>query len=77
MSILTVDPRAEELIAISDGSAWLSPPTDNVVSEAVAKALTELVGTKADLVAGLTATIELAQRILLAVDQSGLESHES
>lgn len=71
MSILTIDPRAEELIALSDGAAWLSPPSEEVVTAAVAEALTELVGTKADLVAGLNATIELAQRILATVDHSG------
>ncbi|SIL07739.1 hypothetical protein [Mycobacteroides abscessus] len=80
MSILIIDPRAKELIAISDGAAALSPPADEIVKAAVAEALTNPAATKTDLVAGLNATINLAQRILAALNESepkGYQTHST
>ncbi|MDO3101029.1 hypothetical protein P5V93_24240 [Mycobacteroides abscessus subsp. abscessus] len=77
MSILIIDPRAKELIAISDGAAALSPPADEIVKAAVAEALTNPAATKTDLVAGLNATINLAQRILAAINESDPEGHQT
>ncbi|MBN7567077.1 hypothetical protein ACM0AZ_24920 [Mycobacteroides abscessus subsp. massiliense] len=65
--MLKHEPRVNQLIAIADGAAWLRPPTDSDITDALGNA--ELMGTKADLVAGLNSTIELAKRIIDAAEQ--------
>lgn len=65
---ITIERRVRDLIAIADGGAWLTPPSDSAVNDALAQA--ELVGSKADLVAGLKATIELAHRVIRSVEET-------
>ncbi len=64
---ISIEPRVKDLIALADGAAWLTPPTDNSIAEALAQA--QPVGTTDDLVGGLKATIELAQRIIDTIER--------
>lgn len=65
--MLKHEPRVSQLIAVADGAGWLIPPRDSDITDALASA--ELIGTRADLIAGLNSTIELAQRIIAATEQ--------
>lgn len=65
--MLKHEPRVRNLIALADGASWLTPPAASDITEALDSA--ELTGTKADLVAGLNSTIELAKRIIQSVEQ--------
>lgn len=60
--MLKHEPRVADLIKLADGAGWLTPPTDIDIGAAIDAAA--MVGSKGDLVAGLTATIELAERII-------------
>lgn len=64
----TSEPRVRNLIALADGAAWHIPPSDSAIASALDEA--QLAGTKADLIEGLTATIQLAQRMILRIQQN-------
>lgn len=66
--MLKHEPRVNQIITLADGAGWLTPPRDSDITDALREA--ELIGTQADLVAGLNSTIELAKRIIAAVEQT-------
>jgi len=78
--MITRDHRVKALLTLATTAGWLTPPTDEAIVADVAEACSGFVDEEgierdpADLIAGLKATGELAQRIAQAIEQGGWAS---